>query len=222
MRMPENATGPGHQTREEERLNSGLHGAGALAAFAAGGHVLRHLPGPVVQTASMAVYVATLVVLLATSAIYHALPGGRRKDLFQILDRAAIYLLMAGTYTPIGLVMEGGHVGLRLCVAEWVLATIGVASAALGRERFLALSTWLYQLMGWLTALGMRPLLANADPLVVYGLALGGIMYVAGVLFLLRDHRPYFHPASHVLVIIGASMQFGAISLFLGGPHGQV
>ncbi|MDA8362065.1 MAG: hemolysin III family protein [Gammaproteobacteria bacterium] len=208
------------QTREEEALNSGLHGLAALGALAAGRHLLEGLTGPAVQTLSVATYITTLVLLLSTSAIYHALPIGRRKDLFQMLDRAAIYLLLAGTYTPIGLLMEKGRLGTDLCGIEWVLAGVGVASALLGRRRFLALSAWLYQVMGWLTALGMRQLLANAGPTVVWGLALGGISYIIGVLFLIRDHRPYFHPVSHLLVVIGATLQFGAISLFLGeAPH---
>ncbi|MDA8390723.1 MAG: hemolysin III family protein [Gammaproteobacteria bacterium] len=207
------------QTREEETLNSTLHGLAAFAAFVAGRRLLGDLSGSVLQIESVATYVTTLVVLLATSAIYHALPTGRHKDLFQLLDRGAIYLLIAGTYTPIGLLMEGGRLGTDLCIAEWVLAAIGVASVMLGRQRFLALSAWLYQLMGWLTAFGMRRLLTHAGPAVVWMLALGGITYIIGVLFLLRDHRPYFHPVSHILVVIGASLQFGAVSLFLGDTH---
>lgn len=207
------------QTRREEAWNSMLHALGAAAALVAGIHLIRTIPDSPVKLGCTIAYIVTLATLLATSAIYHALPTGPRKDLFQLLDRAAIYLAIAGTYTPIGLLMEGGRIGIGLCAAEWALAAAGVASVALGRHRFLALSAWVYQFMGWLTAFGMRRLLANAGPAVVWGLALGGIAYIAGVLFLVRDHRPYFHPISHALVIIGAGIQFGAISLFLHDAH---
>ncbi|MHB1567022.1 MAG: PAQR family membrane homeostasis protein TrhA [Acidiferrobacter sp.] len=200
------------QDPDEERINSLSHGLAALVSLMAGMALVTQARAPVAITG---VYATTLTVLFLVSAIYHRLPVGPRKDRWQRLDRIAIALLIAGTCTPIALLMVRGWLGEFLCGAEWLLALAGLGVLVIDPPRFLHGSAGLYQAMGWLTAIGARPLVQHVPMGVVVWLALGGLAYIGGVLFLVRDRRRYFHVASHLLVMAGAASQFLAIDLFL-------
>lgn len=210
------------QDDAEERINSRLHGLAALIAFIAGlALVVRTQAASPAATVIIGVYVATLTMLFLVSSVYHGLPSGARKERWQLLDRVAIYLLIAGTITPISLLMLGGRLGDCLCLAEWLLALAGTAVLIFDRWLFLQSSARVYQVMGWLTALGAWRLVDRVPVVVVAWLALGGVAYIGGVLLLVRDRYRYFHAVSHLLAMVGAGSQFLAISLFLtpGAGH---
>lgn len=200
------------QDHDEERINSLSHGLAALVSLIAGIALVTRARAPATITG---VYATTLTTLFLVSAIYHGLPVGPRKDRWQLLDRIAIALLIAGTCTPIALLMVGGWLGDFLCGAEWLLALAGLGVLITDPPRFLRGSAGLYQVMGWLTAIGAWPLVQHVSAMAMVWLALGGLAYIGSVLFLVRDRHRYFHATSHLLVMAGAVSQFLAIDLFL-------
>jgi len=204
------------QSRDEEYVNAALHALGLLLALVGGSWLVLHtLQGDdATKTGSAAAFVLTLILLYTASTLYHAFPPGPTKERWQRLDRGAIALLIAGTYTPIGLLMVGGTTGSLLCALEWAAAFMVVVLIARG-PRFAQRSAWVYQAMGWLTALGGPAFLRNTPHSILLALGLGGLCYMAGILFLIRDRTKYFHAAFHVLVLAGSICQFWAIARFL-------
>ena len=205
------------QSREEERVNAALHAAGAVAALGAGATLTRLAA----QTSDLpkllcaAVFSLAMIGLYTVSAAYHILPAGPLKDRFQRLDRMAIALFIAGTYTPVAALMVRGTTGAALVVAEWILA--GLAILLLWGEpgRYMRRLEHLYQVMGWITILGAAPFFRHTPPAVLTALALSGACYGVGVVFLIRDRVKYFHAAFHILTLLGAALQFWAISQFV-------
>ncbi|MHB0887837.1 PAQR family membrane homeostasis protein TrhA [Acidithiobacillus sp.] len=206
------------QTRGEEWINSLLHGAGAALALLV---FILWLTGPALHSsrlavASVSVFVLTVLLLYLASTIYHLLAPGRIKAAFQLVDRSAIYLLIAGTYTPVTLMVLHDPWGWTLFALEWGLATAGIVLLAVGRRRYQWVSLWLYLLMGWLVVLAAVPLYEAAPGWFLWWLAAGGIAYTVGTLFFLLDHWKYFHSVWHVFVIAGTALQFWAILQYAG------
>lgn len=206
------------QTPAEERLNALLHGIGALGALVAGLTLLTHVAhqGHAIEVLGVGIFALTMVALYTVSTIYHALTPGPAKDRFQRIDRAAIAAFLAGTYTPIALFMVRGRIGVLLLIAEWLLAAFGIALLTGDPRRYARRSQSLYQIMGWLTALGAPGFFRHTPAAVIGALGLGALCYVGGVVLLIRDYRKYFHAAFHLLVLLGTGLQFWAISLYLG------
>lgn len=206
------------QSSQEEIVNTALHGLGLLlavaGAFALVGDALsRHQALPLFCAA---IFAATMVLLYGTSTLYHVLERGSTKDRWQRLDRTAITFLIAGTYTPVALLMVRGSLGAGLCIAEWILVGVSVVVMVRHPKDYPRRSAWIYQGMGWLTALGVKPLFQHTATPVLAALAVGGAWYLAGVLFLVHDRVKYFHAVSHVCALLGTAFQFWAISQYLG------
>lgn len=205
----------------EELANSITHGLG-LAASAAAAPVLivtaahAHDPWRVIAAS---VFAATLLLLYACSTLYHALPGqvfGRAKAVFRRLDHAAIYLLIAGTYTPVVLVSMRGVWGWSLFGVVWGLAAVGVTlKSAFGAGRLSALSTAVYVGMGWLVLVAVRPLLADVPPGAVLWLFAGGAAYTTGVIFFAMDRHRYMHAIWHVFVLGGSACHAWAVLAYV-------
>ncbi len=206
------------QTRVEEWINGLLHGAGAVGALlvfilwlaGAGLHSTR------LAVASVSIFVVTILMLYLASTIYHILPSGRLKCAFQLVDRSAIYLLIAGTYTPVTLMVLHDPWGWALLALEWGLAALGITLLAVGGTRFQSASLWLYLLMGWLAVFAAVPLYDAAPGWFLWWLAAGGLAYTMGVLFFVLDRWKYFHSIWHVFVIAGTALQFWAILQYAG------
>ncbi|HUW97275.1 MAG TPA: hemolysin III family protein [Acidiferrobacter sp.] len=206
------------QSRREEIANSALH-ALAVVLTLGGGLVLVHEAWrghDVLTLASTFVFAATMVALYMASTVYHALGRGTTKDRLQRIDRAAITFLIAGTYTPIALLMIRGWIGASLCLCEWLLVLLSMAIMVRDPQNYPERSTWIYHAMGWLTALGAIPLIQHTPTPVIVALGIGGICYIMGVLFLIRDRVKYFHAVFHVFVMLGTAFQFWAISRYVG------
>jgi hemolysin III len=202
------------QSLGEEIANSVSHGFGFLAAVVAAPILIvataRH--GSAINIAGASIFSAAMVLLYCASTLYHALPGKRVKAIFKKLDHGAIYLLIAGTYTPFTLGVLAGAWGALLLAAVWSLAVAGVALKSFDRLAHPLLSTGLYLVMGWLVVIAIGPVV---DRIPLPGLALlaaGGLAYTAGVFFFVMDSRlRYAHFVWHLFVVAGTTCHFFAV-----------
>ena len=209
----EHAQSPG-----EELANSVSHGVGLLAAIAATPVLLlsavRH--GDAARIAGASVFAAAMVLLYLASTLYHALPGNRAKRVFQVLDHAAIFLMIAGTYTPFTLGVLRGAWGWTLFGLVWGLALAGVVLTAAGGVRYPKLTTSLYLGMGWLILVAVKPLWLRMPPEGLFWLLAGGIAYTVGVVFYAAKRLRYGHFVWHLFVIAGTACHFNAVLRFAG------
>jgi len=201
------------QSLGEEIANAVIHGVGALLAVAAIPVLVvaavRHAGAA--QVVGNALFGATLFLVYIVSTLYHALARNRAKKVFRILDHSAIYLLIAGTYTPFTLGVLRGAWGWSLFGVVWGLAVLGVAlTGALG-VRFPKLSTAVYVLMGWLIVIAIRPLMAALPPAGLAWLVGGGAAYTGGVVFYAWGRLRYHHALWHLCVLTGSVCHFMAV-----------
>ncbi len=201
----------------EEVANSITHGIGVLLSAAALAILvmLGAQSGDGWKLAAAIIYGVSLLLEYSASTLYHALPWPTAKHVFKILDHAGIYLLIAGTYTPLTLVTIREDGGWWLFVAVWVLALIGIAVEAAWAYRPGWVSVAIYLGMGWLCIVAIRPLVENLGPTGVWLLAAGGVAYTAGTAFYILKKVPYFHAVWHLFVLAGSTLQFLAIVLFV-------
>ena len=204
-------------SRGEEIANSVIHGIGAgLAAAALAILVtLAGLRGDPWRVVSFSVYGATLLLLYLASTFYHAFSNPRIKHVFRIFDHAAIYLLIAGTYTPFLLVTIRGPLGWVLFGITWGLAILGVVQASLALDKLKLWSLAAYIAMGWLIVVALKPLLARLAPGGLLWLGLGGICYTGGVVFYVIKRIPFNHAIWHLFVLAGSICHFFAMLLYV-------
>jgi hemolysin III len=200
------------QTLGEEIANSVSHGVGFVAAVAAlPVLVVSAVPHGASAVVGASLFAATAALLFLTSTLYHALPRPRAKSVFQILDHSAIYLLIAGTYTPFTLGVLRGPWGWSLLGVVWGLAGLGVLLKACGGIRYPRLSTAFYIAMGWLVLIAARPLWERMSAPGLFWLALGGVAYTAGVAFYSADRVRYSHFVWHLFVLAGTACHFVSV-----------
>ena len=196
--------------------NAITHGIGAgLAIAGAVCLIVVAARGPARLVVSCAIFGGTLMLVYLCSTLYHSLVRTRARHVFQVLDHAAIYLLIAGTYTPFALVSLRGRLGWTIFGIEWGLAAAGVVFKSLTTGRYEALSALVYLAQGWLAVIAVRPL---EHALGWHGLAwlvAGGLAYTAGLVFYALDRRPYFHAAWHIFVLVGSVAHYFAILLYV-------
>ena len=202
------------QSLGEEIANSVSHGVGLAAALIAAPFLLvavaRHGSGAVIVGAG--IFVGTMVLLYLTSTLYHALAENRAKHVFQVLDHSAIFLLIAGTYTPFTLGVLRGPWGWALFGLVWGLAVVGMVLKAVGGVRYPVLSTFLYLGMGWLALIAIRPLWLHLPLAGLLWLVAGGAAYTVGVAFFALDERVrYAHFVWHLFVMAGTACHFVAV-----------
>ena len=211
------ATQPRPQTPGEERANSLSHALGLAAALAAAGLLMAAAAprGDGVFLAAVCVYAASGVGLYLASTLYHALPAGRAKDVLLVADHSAIFVFIAGSYTPFSLGVLRGPWGTALLLIVWALALAGVAFKVIGGpDRFPKLSTGLYLAMGWALLLAAGPLLSLVAPAGLAWLLAGGAAYTLGVAFFRAEQVRYAHFIWHLLVLTGTICHFVAILLY--------
>ena len=203
----------------EETANVVTHAAGLLASVA-GVVVLVYLGvarGEGLHVASAGVYGATLVALYAASTLYHAFRRPGIKRVLRVLDHCAIYLLIAGTYTPFVLVGLGGGLGWTLFGVVWAMAAAGIVFKVFATGRFAVISTAAYVSMGWLGVVALGPLVRSLSWAALAWLLAGGIAYTAGTFFYHRKIS-YSHALWHVFVLLGSVCHFIAIGLYVLVP----
>src|SRR5659263_710993 len=204
------------QSPGEEIANSVSHGVGLLAAIAAAPvlvlSAVRH--DGTARIAGASVFAAIMVLLYLTSTLYHALPRNRAKRVFRVLDHAAIFLMIAGTYTPFTLGVLRGTLGWMLFGLVWGLALVGVVLTAVGGVRYPKLTTGLYLAMGWLILIAVKPLWLRVPSWGLFWLFAGGIAYTVGVVFYAAKRVRYSHFAWHLFVIAGTACHFITVLRF--------
>jgi hemolysin III len=202
------------QTRGEEVANSISHGIGFLLAVAA-------LPilvsvclargGQAINVAAVCVFAVSMMLLYGASTLYHALPQGRAKRIFNKLDHAAIYLFIAGSYTPFALGALHGGWGWSLFGVVWGLAALGTLAKGFNHLRHPLWSTGLYVAMGWLVVVAAVPLVERVSSAGLALLVAGGVLYTLGAVVFLFDSRVrYAHLVWHLFVLGGSTCHFFA------------
>jgi hemolysin III len=193
----------------EERLNAVTHGIGASLALAGLSALVvsAYLYGSVWHLVSFSIYGVSLVLLYLASTLYHSFTDKKLKYIFKIIDHSAIYLLIAGTYTPFTLVLLHGILGWTIFGVVWGLAVVGVVFKIFFVKRFKVLSTICYLIMGWLMIVCIKPLVAALPTFGLYWLIAGGLFYTVGAFFYLYRF-PYNHAVWHLFVIAGSFSHF--------------
>jgi hemolysin III len=200
------------QTLGEEIANSVSHGTGFLAALIAlPVLVMSAMRHGAAAVAGAGIFGATVVLLYLTSTLYHALPPNRAKRVFQVLDHGAIYLLIAGTYTPFTLGVLHGTWGWTLLAFIWLLAVAGIVLKSAGGIVHPWLSTGLYLAMGWLILIAAKPLWRAMPAWGLVWLAAGGISYTIGVWFYAANRIRYAHFVWHLFVLAGTACHLVAV-----------
>jgi len=194
--------------------NAITHGVGAALAIAGAVYlIVVSTHGTARTVVGCTVFATTLVLVYVCSTLYHSLVRTRARHIFQVLDHAAIYLLIAGTYTPFTLIALKGRVGWTLFGVEWGLAAAGIVFKSLAVERFQVLSALVYLLQGWLAVVAVRPLAGAIGGHGMAWLVAGGLAYTAGVVFFALDRIRYFHAAWHIFVLAGSVAHYFAVLL---------
>jgi len=202
-----------HAARRYELANCATHGTG-LALSIAGCAVLLTLAalrGNAWHIIACSIYGATLVCLYAASTVYHSVRSRRWKRIWRVIDHSAIYLLIAGTYTPFLLVSLRGAWGWSLFGVVWGLSLAGVLFKVWFVDRVPVLSTIVYLLMGWLAVIAVKPVFAALPLAAILWLAAGGLLYTTGVAFYAWERLPYHHAVWHVFVLGGSVCHYLAV-----------
>jgi len=199
-----------------ERFNSISHLIGACLALV-GAVVLvalASLRGDATKIVSLSIYGVSLLALYTVSTLYHSLKG-RAKRVFRRLDHTAIYLLIAGSYTPLTLVVLRGRLGWALFAAVWALAIIGAVQEFRKVKGERVLSVVIYVTMGWLAVVALGPLARALGPAGFAGLIAGGLFYTSGIVFYALDRRlPVFHGVWHLFVLAGSIAHYLVVLTF--------
>jgi hemolysin III len=197
----------------EEIANAVTHGVGALASAAAGAVLvtLASMNGTRLQMISAIVFGASLVMLYTASTLYHAIPSANVKRRLKVFDHCAIYMLIAGTYTPFALIGLRGLVGWWLFGLAWGLAIVGIVFKLFFTGRFKLFSTLVYIGMGWMSIFAIRPMIVKIPIAALIWLLAGGIAYTAGTLFYHNERLRYSHAVWHLFVLAGSACHFVAV-----------
>lgn len=201
----------------EEIAHSITHGIGLLLSVSGLTLlvVFAALKGNVWHIVSSIVFGTTLVLLYTSSTLYHSIPSPRAKQITKIIDHSAIYLLIAGTYTPFTLVTLRGRWGWTLFSIVWGLALAGIIVEAFWVHRPKIVSALVYLGMGWLVVVAVKPLLANLPAGGLWLLVAGGLSYTAGVAFYVLKKIPYMHAIWHIFVLAGSILHFFSVMFYV-------
>jgi hemolysin III len=194
------------QTLGEEIANSISHGVGALGAIAATPLlIINAIDKGAAAIVGASIFGATMIVLYVSSSLYHAFPHSRTKRIFNIFDHAAIFLLIAGTYTPFTLGVLRGAWGWSLFGVIWGLAVLGIVIKSVAGATSGKLSTSLYLAMGWIAIIAAKPFWENIPAPGLIWLLAGGLMYSTGVIFFIAYKMRYSHFIWHLFVMAGTA-----------------
>ncbi|MDN4523837.1 PAQR family membrane homeostasis protein TrhA [Fictibacillus fluitans] len=197
-------------TKREEIINAVTHGIGAVFSIVALILliVFASAQGTPLAIACFAIFGVTMLLLYTASTLVHSFPEGKLKDIFEIMDHSAIYLFIAGSYTPILLLVVKGALGWSLFGTVWGIALAGVAFKIFFTKRFVILSTIGYVLMGWMIIFAFNRVLLNLSQEGLAWLFAGGILYTVGAFFYVWRKFPYNHAVWHLFVLGGSVSHF--------------
>jgi len=194
----------------EEIANSITHGIGAALSIAALVLlvVFAALRGDAWRVVGFSIFGSSLFILYLTSTLYHSFTNRRVKRIFRVLDHSMVFILIAGSYTPITLTVLRGPWGWTLFGLIWGLAIFGIVMKIAFFDRFNALSVVLYILMGWLVVIALKPLLSAAPLGLMIWMGIGGLSYTLGVIFYAWERLPFNHAVWHLFVLGGSISHF--------------
>jgi hemolysin III len=197
----------------EELANTLTHGIGLLVVLAAAPLliVLAAMHASAWHVVGVSIYATSLVALYAASTAYHGVQHPSAKRILRALDHSAIYLLIAGTYTPFMLVNLRGGWGWTLLALVWTIALVGIMWKLIGKEHHMVLSTILYIVMGWLVIVAARPLLRTIPLGGLAWLLAGGLAYTLGVAFFSSSRFRFNHAVWHLFVLAGSACHYVAV-----------
>jgi hemolysin III len=198
----------------EERLNAISHGIGAIAATVGLVFLLMRVDGIYGELACL-VYGISMILMFLSSTLYHSAKTPKVKAFFKVVDHSAIYLLIAGTYTPFMVLAISGWVGLTGMVIVWSIALVGITCKIFANQRFPKLSIITYLLMGWLAAFFIYPLYHALTTEGLWLLVAGGLCYTLGVLFYVAKKIQFTHAIWHVFVVAGCICHFFSIYYYV-------
>ncbi|MGE4570771.1 MAG: hemolysin III family protein [Gammaproteobacteria bacterium] len=198
----------------EELANSISHGVGAIFAVIAAPILIVSAvqQGDIYSIVGSSVFAATMIMLYLASTLYHALPFKRVTGTFQILDHIAIFLFIAGTYTPFALGVLRGAWGWTIFGLVWSIALAGIIMKLVFGAKYPKISTAIYLSMGWIAIIAIKPLIDSVLPWGMFWIISGGVAYTVGVIFFIIDTRlPYAHFVWHLFVLLGTVFHFIAV-----------
>ncbi len=201
----------------EEVANTITHGAGLVLSII-GFIVLMAMAGfsgDALSITAVVVYGLSLVILYAASTIYHSTASPKMKRRMQVADHCGIYLLIAGSYTPFGMIVLKGSLGQNLLIGLWAFAAFGIIAKLILRHRFPAISVVSYLVMGWLGVLAIQPLLAALGITAIILIIAGGVAYSLGVIFFAWHSIRHHHAIFHVFVLAGSVLHYLAIAIYV-------
>ncbi len=209
--------GANFYTPLEERINVLSHALGLVLSIFALGLLVAYASryGSLLHVISFGVFGASLVILYAASTLYHSTTNPQRRVRFRILDHAAIYVLIAGTYTPIALVILRGSLGWLMFGITWGLALTGIVLKLFFTGRFSRTSTVMYVLMGWLSFVVIKPLIDNFSLDGLLWLLAGGIAYTVGAIIYSFKKIKFNHAIFHVFVLLGSACHFVSVYFYV-------
>jgi len=207
---------PRYSSREE-LANSITHGIGILFSIAALGVLTAFASvfGSVWHIVSCSIYGATMILLYSASTLYHSIPGQKAKTVFRILDHSAIFLLIAGTYTPLTLVSLRGPLGWSIFGFIWTFTVVGILFEIFLPKKLRFITLCLYIAMGWTIVIAVKPMLSTVAPGGLWLLLTGGICYSLGIPFYIKKSIPFNHAIWHLFVLGGTIFQFFSILLYV-------
>lgn len=203
-------------TKGEEIANAITHGIGAILAIV--GTVFLLISA--IQTSNSfkiigaSIYSACLIILYLGSTLYHSIPGRVAKRVFRVLDHSSIYLLIAGTYTPIILILlNEDKISIIILIVIWVMAVLGIVFKSIWVDRFEVFSTLLYIFMGWAILFNLKTIMSLVPGNILFYLVAGGIAYTFGCIFFAIDKIPFNHSIWHMFVLAGSVLHYIVVYL---------
>lgn len=204
-------------SQAEEIANSITHGVGLLLAIGGLATLVAFavLRGNAWHIVGCSIFGATLVLSYLTSTLYHSWPTVRAKSILRVFDHCAIFLLIAGTYTPLMLVNLRGPWGWSILGVVWGIATLGIVFKVTMLRKWTVVSVVLYVAMGWVVVVATKPLLSAVAPGGLLLLLLGGLAYTGGLIFYGLRRMPYHHAVWHLFVLAGSALHFFAVLFYV-------
>ncbi len=198
---------------KEELMNTITHGVGAIMAITGLFMLITMavMQGTFQHVIGFSIFGLSMVVLYLASTLYHATSHRQLKELLRKFDHMAIYLLIAGTYTPFCLIALPGWIGWTILLIVWFCAITGIIAKMYFSKIHEGLSTFLYILMGWLILPAIQPLYSGVGIETFVLLMGGGVFYTTGTIFFLKDHKKYFHSVWHIFVLTGSAFHFFSV-----------
>ncbi|MFN2396459.1 MAG: hemolysin III family protein [Bacteroidales bacterium] len=205
------------QSPSEEIVNAILHGIGAGLSIAALVVLIifANIYGDTWHIVSFSIYGATLIILYLASTVYHSLPKGKWKNVLHVIDHLSIFLLIAGTYTPITLTAMRGPWGWSIFGVVWGIAFLGIILKVFWMDKLKFLSVGLYVIMGWIIVIAIKPLLDSLETISLIFLLAGGLSYSVGIIFYIWRRLKYSHGIWHLFVLAGSICHFFTVFYLL-------